>query len=359
MSLGIESGTVIDRSFNAGGLSKAFKDWVVKTQPNHGPNWFVWDDQSTIGSNPYIIVSNQASPTANSKAVFIRWLVTSAAERIEMSAYLWWNNSTHVGFGFAETFYITTQTGTFSYYFRGGDYLIAAMTRIGTSISYCRYFEWKGIWDSVNGKGLEPETASGTVVSVSGNSLTLQTGQGANFTVGRWYFVIDFISTYKIRYAQVTAISGDVVTFNNLNSLAFSATSYVSPWPHRWAMIASSAGQVVVWGLGPIQHYRPVSGSEQSTSGNDCSTPYDYMVNSISTANPDPTDNTYGAQFPWLSSKSSATGGRILGEVQDVIIAAANGVAALQDRRTLNGVPYIALSNGNNLVQCLIDQESP
>ncbi|MEO7957869.1 MAG: hypothetical protein ABIW76_14375 [Fibrobacteria bacterium] len=459
-AIGIEIGSVTDRSFSsATGFMKKFKDWVVKTYANHGPLWYIYDDQSAIGTDPYIVISNQASPTANSKAVFIQCKMISASERVDFISYLAWDLSSHTGMICFGAFSCVTTTGTFAYYFRGGPGLISVVSRIGTTVYSMRVTTWTGIWDSTYGKGTEPESASGAlaspafletdsggylsgyhnitgytanldasgklyfnIVNTAGSTfridiysnsarttlvghtatftntatgakaitadnssglggtittditvaastsndcrflrLTVGTGEGASFTVGRRYFLCDFstFGTQRISYVKVTAISGDVLTVDYVGPRAFAAGSFISPYPHRWMAAgshptASNFGGAFPLGFAAIP-YVSSQGAEHTTGASAAQViTLDWMASVLSRVNPDD-DNEYPVQFYWLVE---AAGNRLWGYENFTVATGIAGLAVLADRRVLQGVAYLCLGLGGSAATCIIDTES-
>lgn len=450
MALGIQNGSVTSRGFVSGGLGNALFNWFTLIPALHGPGWYVVDDQRALGTDPYFVVSDQSSPTANSKAIFLRITQNSSNERIEIRPYLWWNSSTHVGFvNFSERA-LTTITGSFAYYFRGGTNIILLATRIGTSISYYRLSRFQGIWNATTGKGLEPETAQGTLtqpafqetgdnnnqlsgyhnltgyaplldaasklyfsVSVSGaniglniyrdsartlrvgfitpanysvpqavtvqpdNSsglggtiffdakiandtdievtflrLVLGTGEGANFTVGRRYFLCDFTGTSaRIDYVTVTAISGNTLSISGIGAYNFQTGAYLSPYPHRWI---SSGDTAWSGSLGPAASapYRNVLGSAFSnTPTANYSITGSSHTDILQNINPDDATD-YPVERPWLRINTM-----ILGYEIEAIIGAGAGLSAFQDRRIVNSVPWLCYNAGSPAL-LVLDQES-
>lgn len=231
-TFGIESGSVDNRGFgSATGVAKKFKDWVVKTPANHGPGWFIYDDQSTIGTDPYIVVCNQSSPSENSKAIFVQFQVASASELVYLKSYLAWDSTAHTGRLVWQSNNATTKTGAFAYYFRGGEDFLMIILRDGASITHARVSKWVGIWDGT--KGTEPESTSGVLANplfyatdpggYISNFSTI-TGYKANLDAnGKLYFSIVLVSgsTYRIdifKDSARTQLIGNTANFTNTST---------------------------------------------------------------------------------------------------------------------------------------------
>ncbi len=452
-TFGIESGSVDNRTFSSStGVGKKFKDWVVKTPANHGPGWFIYDDQSAIATDPYIVVCNQSSPTANSKAIFVQVIVVSASETMTLKAYLAWDSSAHTGLVYWQGMNVTTKTGAFAYYFRGGIDCLMVILRDGTTITHARVSRWTGIWDGT--KGTEPESTSGvltnplfygtdpggyisafnqitgykanldgngklyfSIVLVSGSTyfiniykdsartqlightanftntatgsktitadnasglggliwtgitvtavtnidcrflrIDLGSGQGAGFRVGKFYFMVDLQGgAARVNYVQVESKSGDQLVLTAVNPLAFLAGSYISPYPHRWA----ASGSTPILDSATQIPYSSNFGNETSASSGFCRCSYDWLISALNRLNPDD-EGDYAAQQPWIVEIANTFGQRAWGKESNVIVGAGSGLAAMIDRRIINGVAYIALTSGSagTTVPLVLDTES-
>lgn len=75
-----------------------------------------------------------------------------------------------------------------------------------------------------------------TSISCRTRSLILQAGEGANITVGRYYFLmqLDHLTSVRISFSKVLAKYGDRIVFDYVRSgMAFGAGTFVSPQPLR------------------------------------------------------------------------------------------------------------------------------
>ncbi len=140
-----ESGSVTSRDWSSNGWCGKFKAWVVKSYGAGGPLWYIIDDQSGLATDPYIVVCNQSSPTWDSIAKIIQVKMVTSTELVQISYWMWWNTSTHVGSNLWHQACLTTQTSSFVYDFRGGPEILFMASRIGTSIYWSFVDEWDPI----------------------------------------------------------------------------------------------------------------------------------------------------------------------------------------------------------------------
>jgi hypothetical protein len=112
---------------DANGYLEKLKSWGIKIPndgdpANRGPGWYLIDDQAALGTDPYVVFSDQASPTPNSRARIVQCLLpTVTASMVIFNWFFSWNTTTHVGKGLWSAYNIPTlDSGTFGYDFRGG-----------------------------------------------------------------------------------------------------------------------------------------------------------------------------------------------------------------------------------------------
>lgn len=79
-------------------------------------------------------------------------------------------------------------------------------------------------------------TTSNASIYCRYNRVRVQTGHGANFTVGYTYFMTDFQDySTRISYGKVTAISGDVLTLDYIRpGLQFKSGGWITPYRARY-----------------------------------------------------------------------------------------------------------------------------
>jgi hypothetical protein len=209
-----------------------------------GAGWYIHDDQSALGTNPYIIVTDTASPAVNdyntspsgNAPKFIRvMLTTSEAGYIRCAGYMWWNNSTHTGYGlWNQRRLATLDSADFAYDFRGGAECMIIQTRIGSS------WETYATDDFVGDTNLlEAATKVGTLQSgiSAGSSVVLQldTGEAANFTEGKYYYLYDFDDHTWATYTRCSGVDtgADQITVVTAG-YDFPAGAVISSYAHRY-----------------------------------------------------------------------------------------------------------------------------
>ena len=227
------------------GFLANFHAWVVKTPATGGPEWYVYDDQSAAGTDPYIVICDVEVPVVNDYDTgksggapkFIKiGLITTEAGYIRVQPYLWWNNSTQTGYGLWAGYRIETyDDADFVYDFRGGDEAMILQARLGTA------------WDTfilddfvTDANLLEADTIVGTFqsgITASGSPVVVQldTGEAANFTIDNDYYVMDFDGHTWLDYLTVTArdLGTDQITCSSLN-YDFPAGAVIGAYLHRY-----------------------------------------------------------------------------------------------------------------------------
>lgn len=245
-TLGKEVNTCFGRGFDAGGFMGKLYAWITKTQANHGPGWYIIDDQSTAGTNPYIVVSDKSAPSANSSRAKIIQIIlpTATSGRVQFSYWNWWNASTHVGVGPAGQAYFisfvpTLDSATFSYHFEGGAELlfIGTLTGLSTVVDWTFIDEWSYISDDYCKAESEFGTLQNPLYVESGDSTNQLsgyeniTGAFANLDAnGALYFSVVNTTgtTFRIdiyKDSARTLLIGHTATFTNTATGAKSITA--------------------------------------------------------------------------------------------------------------------------------------
>jgi hypothetical protein len=164
--------------------------------------------------NPFIVVSDQTAPTLYSNAKFVKiMLPTATPGEIQISSYMYWDTTVHLGFGlFGSHVLHTLDSASFVYDFRGGTDGLIIQTRLGSTWDTFSIDTWTGDVNLV-----EAATVTGNTVAdaAAGDStITLGVGEGAQFTDGKFYFLYDLNLSEAIDYVQVISKVGDVLTLN-------------------------------------------------------------------------------------------------------------------------------------------------
>lgn len=475
---GVEAGTCFGRGFDAGGFMGKFKAWITKSYANHGPNWYIVDDQSGLTNNPYIVVCDQVSPSGNSLAKFVYVLlpnftgggITAVAGQIQFRTFNYWDSSTHIGSvaqgGSSSTWsnLPTSDAGTFSYDFRGGidglfigtlvgqagiidwfvidnltyisdDFCENPATKIGTLQSdFYKEFgdstNLLGGYENITGVTSSNLDASGimyfSIVLVSGTTYHIElfkdsartqligfsanftntatgthtitasnssgiggtisstatvsantaiscrfpfrvdvgTGEGANFTVGKFYYLTDFSqgAVGYISYLQIASIVGDTLTFAAYpTGKPFLAGTKIGSYPHFYYVGMSRIDNSTSGAMWVIP-YVSLLGTE-STGPNSNNT-RQANLNYLSTVMNPNDEGKYSAIRPILNERysfnQSATGmNREYGQAKNMFIGVTGGMSIYLQGRTINGKNYLYFNSSvTGLALMILDTES-
>jgi hypothetical protein len=170
--------------------------------------------------------------------------VNSESGYVRMQALCWWDNTVHTGYGYWSGFWMSTyDSALFAYQFLGGDEYFFQASQLGATW-------YKMLIDNFTGfsSKLEAITKVGILQSgvTAGSSVVLQldSGQAANFTVNKYYYLYDFQSHSWVNYCKVTAreVMSDTVTINNCNQ-DFPAGSVLTPYAHRYYIYGAGENQ--------------------------------------------------------------------------------------------------------------------
>ncbi len=446
-----EGGLIIGRGFDAGGFLGKLKAWIVKIPTNGGPGWYIVDDQSALGTNPYIVVSDVNFPYANANKhkIVVFGLPTASAGFVNINCYHFHDTTGHVSSGEWARYQLrTVDAGQFSYDFRGGPEGLCISSRNGSTIDNFIIDEWTGPDDTIV---LEPTTKTGTLsansrvetgdnnnqvsnydlltgvgpnldavgklyfsVVVSGSnsiiniykdsarlqlightanaatigsvavtadnssglggnirrdavvandvdievdfSLVLGAGEGANFTVGNYYFFYDFAASgirliyFKVRFINTDSLVPDYI---GAASTPLNAGAVVAAYPHRFACLGNyhpSFG-TIPWGFLP---YYSVPGGEYAAlaGGIGSSGPRAAFIGNGGIAISNPDDLGYYRATELLIYESangnspSGTRNRIYGTFKNVYLGSNTAMQVFTDGRTLdNGLDYFDISH--------------
>jgi len=251
-----ESGTAHGRGFSAedaNGYLAKLDTWIVKAAGAGGPLWYVHDathEASLDGNEYYVVYTDTDTPSVNDidtgpsggppKYLQVG-MDTIRAGYVFVKGYAWWDDSTQTGYG--QWFGYEVQTyddADFEYNFRGGAECMILQTRRGSTWNTAMWDEWTG-----DANFLEGTDKIGIVQdadpSAGGNDFLLQldTGEGTNFTTGKYYYLCDFNSVSKVNYVQCTGsgvgdgLLADQIKVDNI-AAGFQQNSIIGAYIHRW-----------------------------------------------------------------------------------------------------------------------------
>jgi hypothetical protein len=389
----IETGTCHGRGFVADdptGFLAKLHAWITKIPANGGPGWYIHDDQSTLGTDPYVVLCDTASPTVNDyntgpsggapKFVWVQ-LPTTTAGKVFVKGFLWWDNSTQTGYGqwFGKELF-TYDDADFVYDFRGGAECLIIQTRLGSDWTTVIVDDFEGDTNL-----LESATKVGTLQSsaTAGDSVTVQlgTGEASNFTANKYYYIFDFDGHTYCEYVQCTAVDTgtDQITLSKLYK-SYPSGAVVSAYAHRYYECSDGKRSDVSYysrDYCQLPYYSyTYSGSQvciYDQSG------YDYgsarlCVNDYYLYTMDPNDEGYYAvQRPGLSeyyhpnaNYSSDGMNRSYGVCKNLYCTAKGTMAAAQDGRVIGAnnwlffqtMYYMTVGGSSTLATLFLDTES-
>ena len=190
---------------------------------------------------PYVVVSDQAAPTINQSAMILRiGYRTDTAAQVRVQTCLSFDTTEKILYGYWSGYIVDTlDAADFSYDFRGGAECMVLQSRIGTSWSNAVIDGWTGDTNFVEGTD-----KTGTLVSAASDGssvvLELDTGQAANFTVNKFYYIYDMNGHAWVDYVQVTdrSTSADTITVDAI-AYNYPIGAVVAAYAHRWYSFGS------------------------------------------------------------------------------------------------------------------------
>jgi hypothetical protein len=246
-----ERGNCNGNGWTGTGFCKKLKDFMTATYAGGGANWYVWDDRSELGADPYIVFCDTAAPVVNDHNTgptggppkFIRVVTFSAmANSVTFEKYFYWDNSAHAQpsppSGGTASYWsqnsVYTVAGDFSYDFRGG----AAGYVIHSYVSGSWYGTgWVDSELITSNLGCTDVVDPVSSMTGSGATRTINVVDGSKFVAGCRYMIYDFsASPYLAEMVVVNSIATNAlsVTVSNTNTPNFSSTAKIGTYPHKW-----------------------------------------------------------------------------------------------------------------------------
>jgi len=374
-----ETGVATGRGFDPNGYCGLFKTWVAKNAVSGGPNWYIWDDQSALLTDPYIIITDTLSPVVNDVTTgpdglppkFIKFGYLSATgQEVRMQHYMWWDNVAHAGFGLWSGKKITTYDATdFEYRFRGGAIGIAIHSRLASSWYSIGILDWEGDPNRIESISTYSVLTSG-VSSGTSVVITLSSpAEASKFSVDKKYYIYDFQNESYVDYCKVT----------NVNSPASQIT--VDALEHNFpsgAVITSYAHRFCSFG-GFDNAIDDIDGTDYYSRPSVCKIPYvsaltnasvfhqtgqtgsifgscgmDVMTGVLACENPND-DNLQTGMRPFIyeisgydSYQQNTTGyfNRAYGQIKGLYVAQNNSYVIGSDAKTINSKDYVFIGMG-------------
>lgn len=261
-----ESGIAYGRGFSGtdvNGLMAKFYTWVTKAAGAGGPGWFIISDHSADGTDPYIVVSDYATPgyndyntgkTGRAPKIAKIGFVSTDSGKCFLEGYLGFSGTDPVGL-FCRVEFENYDAGNFNYQFKGGDKFIAITTYDGDTMNgFAMFVDWTAdlnVCESSSVIAVLPSGFSG--VSTTTATVAMTTGDENLFTVGNKYFITDSRSTAMVDAVECTAIDtvGHTVTIerksdsdNNWSDTDYQTGALLGSYPHRFCILGrENSGQ--------------------------------------------------------------------------------------------------------------------
>lgn len=344
----------------------------------------------------FVILCDTASPTVNDyntgpsglppKYIRVGYLSTESGY-VRMQGILHWNSTTKTPYGFwfgqrLETY----DSAAFAYDFRGGDECMFWASKLGSS--WCRMFidEWTGISSLV-----ESTTTIGIVQSgvTAGSSVVLQldSGESANFTKGKYYYIYDFVNHCWVNYAECTdtaetagtSLSADQITLSVLYE-DFPSGAVVCSYAHRFngygggsVSLFTNPGPWINTGVDSIPY---CSSKLEGRVTNDYGLNYSggcqlmlissgvYNDEILSVGDPDDVLDYYATRYlirevaAANANVDTASMNRIYGKSKNWIRTYRNTMAQMLGYRTMDGKYWIDIDENATYVSCFLHSES-
>ena len=337
--------------------------------------------QTLALAHPYIVVCDVETPVVNDLATgpgslppkFVKiGMQDNQAGYIQMQYYMWWNATTHIGYGVWAGWIVNTyDSANFEYRFRGGVEGLVVSTRLESTWYHSGVLEWEGDANLVEATSKYGVLSAGATAGLNA-VITLHSGQAANFTVGKYYFIYDFNAKTSVNYVKVTAKSeiNDTITVESLAS-SFAENSVIASYAHRFTAFGTTiyssqdAFSALTTGTGnPLCTIPYVSSTSDTYVHHDqngwigSGAKWDYLSLTLAQMAPDDYGNR-AVMRPLIgefarpndtSSSTYTTGmNRSYGQVKNLYIAYSNSRVRGSDGLTVNTKNYVFLASHSEL----------
>ena len=370
MKFNIERAGCYGRGFSNpnpdGGFLQNFARWIDATcdsipdpKIRGGANWYIIDDQRSISTDPYIVVSNHLDVTSNPNrydephSILKFWIPTATPSYVYVYGYMSYVNGSGYGL-WINSRLPTVDEGTFVYDFRGGPEFLAISTRTG-DISTWKSFIF-GTW--------EPEpilVEASSKVGVLKNSIGTGTDQtvefqnstqASYFNEGKYYYLYDSSNShFWVNYFQVSKFNEPDSTraVIDISRYNFPAGSVMAPYPHPFFTLGTS-NYWGNWPALPYCSYKSTSSTWQrlTAASTNWGVNYylDYPSGIISRLNP-ADDGTYAVMKPYISEYTDgnlnimADMNRSYGPTKYLYVSSKTGMERMTDGRTIDSTSWV------------------
>lgn len=319
----------------------------------------------------FVVITDTLNPVVNDyntspcgiapKFLKIGYL-NSESGYFRMQGLLWWNKTDHLPIQYWSGHLSSSyDSAIFTYQLIAGDEFFFVATKLGTTW----YQQFVDTFTGLSSK-LEAITKVGVLQGgiTSGLSKVLQlaSGQAANFTLNKFYYLYDFSSGSRINYIKVTAIDLglDQVTIDGCDR-NFPAGAVLTPYAHRYYAFGyryyGNVGLVNIAGSysGNFNDYSLTipycsSNTESHVSHNNqgvisLGSPISFYTDAISIGTPD--DEGYYDCIKALVRESISGGdlntgmNRVYGKTNNMLQTTRGSMDQMGSYRTLLGIDYL------------------
>lgn len=338
-------------------------------------NWYslTYVDITTTGSGTHTMTKyefsmyfcNTVGATANDYNTgpdggppkFIRIsMYTEAAGFVGVQSVMWHDLTAHASYGFWHGMLLATyDDADFAYDIRGGDECYLFSTRLGTAWDCVGLDTFVGDANLVEGTDKVGVLQSG-VTAGSSVVLQLDTGEAANFTVDKWYFLFDYsIHTWN-DYVKVTNVDTgtDQITVDAVYQ-DFPAGSVIGAYVHRWVGFGDKPtyttamqyfyrffGETVTSAVSVLPYVSDENAVDRySTTGeyikDELECVLNYPEDYLTCMNP----NDEGNQAVMRPGINEYNDNRGYGILKNIFICRVNSMASFLDGKTIGGKNYL------------------
>jgi hypothetical protein len=293
------------------------KDYLVGTV-----GWTLRDDRSADTEPSYVLYSNGES---GSEDIYLRFQNDSTADRIAVKAYLYWNDTTHVGvkeaFNTSNTYIKTTDAASFLYWiYADRDHAFIVTKLVATYYAhYCGLP--KRFWSGA--------VAISQTAVAAGSVVTIQVNDASIFKLGGYYVIKDNANIERVQITAIDIVStpNTITVVNLVNAYASGAKIGEDPQP---VIIGHYQSPGTFYSTNKFDGWASATGQTGSCAA--------AMAGFQTATNPDVRMGLITI-FPWLVAHTTAAYKELRGELIEVY-AHGGAVMDSEDVLELGGATY-------------------
>ena len=316
---------------------------------------------NTVHNRPIKVYRNQSeTPAPNDVVRYLKiWHEGSVSKALYIQEVLYWNPTTHIGYGYWSGRKASPGTsGSITYDLRGNTTFLAITANLAGVNQQIIFDTFTAPTSLIEATSKTGALTSG-VTAGSSVVLPLNAGQYQNFTVGNYYYIYDMVSHTWVDYIKVTGIDtvGNTITAD-LIRYNYPAGAVIGAYPHRFCSFGyndnSSGNQDnIITTNGGTNASIPYMSRSQYCVHNQTGTinisakmEVRSILNSQSLSQPDDQSNYYALR-PVISELSdntstalSTSANRILGTADNLYLSSTANNTANVTQRLIGGYYY-------------------